>query len=106
MGGKSRSEGGDLAAQDGGAALIPVQAQHPGCSHELLLQSDRRGRARDKRSSRRTRLPVRSTSHRRRSGPGRVTGPLEAVEDQVEPELVLVAVVVAGLKDVLDGQLA
>ena len=32
-------------------------------------------------------------------------GPLEAVEDEVEPELVLVAVVVAGLEDVLDGQL-
>jgi NADPH:quinone reductase-like Zn-dependent oxidoreductase len=34
-----------------------------------------------------------------------VAGPLEAVEDQVEPEGELVAVVVAGLQDVLDGQL-
>ena len=32
--------------------------------------------------------------------------PLEAVEDQVEPELELVAVVVAGLQDVLDGHSA
>ena len=30
---------------------------------------------------------------------------LEAVEDQVKPELVLVAVVAAGLQDMLDGQL-
>jgi hypothetical protein len=32
-------------------------------------------------------------------------GALETVEDQVEPELALVAVGVAGLQDVLDGQL-
>ena len=31
--------------------------------------------------------------------------PLQAVEDQVEAEQVLVAVVVAGLEDVLDGDL-
>ena len=39
--------------------------------------------------------------------PGRrsAEGPVEAVEDQVEPELVLVAVVVAGLQDVLDDDL-
>ena len=37
------------------------------------------------------------------SGLGQVL--LEAVEDEVEAELVLVAVVVAGLEDVLDGQL-
>jgi hypothetical protein len=37
---------------------------------------------------------------------GRAAGALEAVEDQVEPELVLVAVVVAGLQDVLECQLS
>jgi hypothetical protein len=31
-------------------------------------------------------------------------GSFEAVEDEVESELVLVAIVVAGLEDVLDGQ--
>ena len=36
---------------------------------------------------------------------GRAGGALEAIEDQVEPELVLVAVVVAGLQDVLECQL-
>ena len=34
----------------------------------------------------------------------RVAGPFEAVEDQVEPERELVAVVVAGLQDVFEGQ--
>ena len=32
-------------------------------------------------------------------------GPFEAVEDEVEPEQVLVAVVVVGLQHVLEGQL-
>ena len=36
---------------------------------------------------------------------GRVAGASEAVEDQVEPERELVAIVVAGLEDVLDGEL-
>ena len=36
---------------------------------------------------------------------GRAAGALEAVEDQVEPEFELIAVVVAGLQDVLEGQL-
>ena len=35
---------------------------------------------------------------------GRVAGPVQAVEDQVEPEFVLVAVVVARPEDVLYGQ--
>jgi hypothetical protein len=33
-------------------------------------------------------------------------GPFEAVEDQVEPELELVAIVIAGLQDVLGRQLS
>src|SRR5258708_11828909 len=37
------------------------------------------------------------------SGP--FAGSFEAVEDQVDPELVLIAVVVAGLEDVLDSEL-
>src|SRR5919204_6053628 len=37
---------------------------------------------------------------------GRVPDALEAVEDQVEPELELVRVVVAGLQDVLHGELS
>jgi hypothetical protein len=36
---------------------------------------------------------------------GRVEGSFKAVEDQVEPVLEFVGVVVAGLEDVLDGQL-
>jgi len=36
---------------------------------------------------------------------GHVTGTFQAVEDQVEPELELATVVVAGLQDMLDGQL-
>ena len=36
---------------------------------------------------------------------GQAGGPSEAIEDQVQPERELVAVVVAGPKDVLDGEL-
>ena len=40
-----------------------------------------------------------------RAGIRREPGSFEAVEDEVEAEFVFVAVAVAGLKDVLDGQL-
>lgn len=50
-------------------------------------------------------LPIRSTAHRCRPRPGCVEGPVESIEDQVEPEQVLVPVVVAGLKGVLHGHL-
>jgi hypothetical protein len=44
-------------------------------------------------------------SSRRRSLSGRAQGSVEAVEDEVEPVLVLAAVVVAGLEHVLEGEL-
>src|ERR1022692_3989304 len=47
---------------------------------------------------------VLAADERSRSGCG-ANPRLEAVEDQVEPERELVAVVVAGLEDVLDGEL-
>src|SRR5580704_10828487 len=51
------------------------------------------------------RLLVRPASRRRRYRLGRVTGSLEAVEDQGEAELVLVAEVVAGLKNMPECEL-
>ena len=56
-------------------------------------------------SSRDDRLPVRPAPRGCRSGWAGVPGPFEAVEDQVEPEFELIAAVVAGLQDVLEGQL-
>src|SRR5262249_2489050 len=41
----------------------------------------------------------------RRAGSGPVGGPFEGIEDEVEPDLELAAVVVAGLHDMLGGHL-
>ncbi len=94
--GKISAGGGGGGAVPGGAARAGWPAEHPGQpgADAWAAYAPEPPSSIDS-----------PTPHRHQPASGRVPDPLEPVEDQIDPELELVRVVVAEPQDVLDGHL-